>query len=790
MTFLCNYFSLIFMFGFLLFNRANGTNELANADPPTTYISLFGKCRSSSFCYKSELFGGNKRLSWKVSRRFRFDKMFSGRSKECGKNAWKIQISISDSKVIVGNESFSINKTEVRGTETANFEFNLRQILENTLMIGGAELKFGQQFSEQLKFGPFLSDFAGLWLLGVDIVPRLGQMPTKIAPLAPAECKLCAVKQRPKNCVSFNTTNAHHLAGGNPLISGGGQIDIGIMPWAVHISIEVFFNTTLNEWTKRVCTGSLISPEFVLTAAHCFINITEGQRLTLAFNSNSSVIAQKSKGFNISFTRQSNSNVFIHHKFDSKNMIGRFDLALIKLKDPICGPIYPICIHCGLVKKFRRGSAIIAGWGKTHQSATKTSKELVGRFAQLTDCKGAKNKNITICIEGNTALRVCRWQECNRMPKSPESGMPDPKSPESGMPDPKKSGIWHAGPKKRATVAAHCWPTMAQILFKLAYSLASKDSKTKLLLLLQGTTLGWMINGFRQLLAQNVAINLRLNVKELTNEVFKPKRADRVWPIASGQSRLAIRVLGPVRLASRVWPGESQYKKETRLARRDWPDATGLETRMARRDRRDATGQTRLTPTLFKIMVDWEMSAAINGSQLRPIKFSKVECYANDNRAAGMGDLASPGGFWIPANYGQQNNTHTVLEVLCKCSSCGHEVHVTHERMGPGELRKEFGQYTNIYSSKELTGINATAYEDIDNVFSEMGGDYENSKCWTNDLIERLRSLSKTGINTTAYEDTDNLFGGTSTGYNSLYKNCKSCTNDLLMRFHLSKHHK
>uniref|UniRef100_A0A183BSC6 Peptidase S1 domain-containing protein n=1 Tax=Globodera pallida TaxID=36090 RepID=A0A183BSC6_GLOPA len=72
-------------------------------------------------------------------------------------------------------------------------------------------------------------------------------MPTKITPLAPAECKLCAVKQRPKKCVSFNTTNAHHLAG-NPLISGGGPIDIGIMPRTeiqIGVQFELFRNTAL-----------------------------------------------------------------------------------------------------------------------------------------------------------------------------------------------------------------------------------------------------------------------------------------------------------------------------------------------------------------------------------------------------------------------------------------------------------------------------------------------------------------------------------------------------------------
>uniref|UniRef100_A0A183BK59 Uncharacterized protein n=1 Tax=Globodera pallida TaxID=36090 RepID=A0A183BK59_GLOPA len=86
-------------------------------------------------------------------------------------------------------------------------------------------------------------------------------------------------------------------------------------------------------------------------------------------------------------------------------------------------------------------------------------------------------------------------------------------------------------------------------------------------------------------------------------------------------------------------------------------------------------------------------------SQLRAIKFSKVKCYAaehNDNRTAEMGDLPSPGGFWIPSNY--------VLEVQNKCRSCGHKVYAIHEIMAPGKLNNEFGQYTNIYSSKEIIG--------------------------------------------------------------------------------------
>uniref|UniRef100_A0A183BZB7 CENP-V/GFA domain-containing protein n=1 Tax=Globodera pallida TaxID=36090 RepID=A0A183BZB7_GLOPA len=72
--------------------------------------------------------------------------------------------------------------------------------------------------------------------------------------------------------------------------------------------------------------------------------------------------------------------------------------------------------------------------------------------------------------------------------------------------------------------------------------------------------------------------------------------------------------------------------------------------------------------------------------------------------------------------YSKRNNTHDALEVLCKCSSCDHKVHVTHEFMGPGEFSNEFGRYTNIYSSTVLTGINTTAYEALATCSATWGG--------------------------------------------------------------------
>uniref|UniRef100_A0A914GTA4 PPPDE domain-containing protein n=1 Tax=Globodera rostochiensis TaxID=31243 RepID=A0A914GTA4_GLORO len=159
-----------------------------------------------------------------------------------------------------------------------------------------------------------------------------------------------------------------------------------------------------------------------------------------------------------------------------------------------------------------------------------------------------------------------------------------------------------------------------------------------------------------------------------------------------------------------------------------------------------------------------ESCCSCPSSQFRAIKFTKVQCDFLDRRvkrlgnagrvAVGVGSAAlslvpyvgiplAVGAVAAQAPTWGKDLTHTALEVLYRGSLCGHEVHVTYEIMGPGELSKEFGRYTKTYPPIELTGINTTAYEDIENVFSDMWTNYnfvyKNCKRWTNDLIKRLR---------------------------------------------------
>uniref|UniRef100_A0A183C9W1 Peptidase S1 domain-containing protein n=1 Tax=Globodera pallida TaxID=36090 RepID=A0A183C9W1_GLOPA len=330
----------------------------------------------------------------------------NGQSNECAKNAKEIQFLFTNGKVIVGNESFSIKND----TDEWHLKFDLHQISDKILTIDGAEkepLEFGKEIFGQLKLGPFLNDYAGLWLLGVDLLPHLGQKLTEITLRAPAECELRAFKQQQPNCVTFDDKNAHRLPGGGPinaLISGGHQIDIAIMPWTVY-----YFGISIKDTTERyyACSGSLISPEFVLLAAHCFTDQPEGNIFLLGFNSSQDFSGDDYNGILKKYNRQYNFNVFIHPQFNPHIGSSAYDLALIKLNDSIEESIYPICLHCGSAKNFRSGRAIIAGWGHTTESckgSTESSKQLMGRFAQLIKCE-PPNKSKKFCIEASTVQK-------------------------------------------------------------------------------------------------------------------------------------------------------------------------------------------------------------------------------------------------------------------------------------------------------------------------------------------------------------------------------------------------
>uniref|UniRef100_A0A914GPU4 PPPDE domain-containing protein n=1 Tax=Globodera rostochiensis TaxID=31243 RepID=A0A914GPU4_GLORO len=95
--------------------------------------------------------------------------------------------------------------------------------------------------------------------------------------------------------------------------------------------------------------------------------------------------------------------------------------------------------------------------------------------------------------------------------------------------------------------------------------------------------------------------------------------------------------------------------------------------------------------------------------------------------------------------------THTALEALYKCRSCGHEAHVTYEITGPGNVHNEFGRYTKTYERPlVLVTDKNTSFLDIERVYRDMWVDYnfltKNCRNWTKEITDRIWNLPSHNI--------------------------------------------
>ncbi|KAM9367372.1 acrosin-like [Phaethornis superciliosus] len=158
-------------------------------------------------------------------------------------------------------------------------------------------------------------------------------------------------------------------------IVGGTNAQTGSWPWIVSIQ---------NRWkigTGHTCGGSLITPQWVLTAAHCF----DGTRDTGTWRVviGATQLSQLGPEASVRNVRQ----LLLHDDYSNISM--RNDIALLELDQPVqCSSYIQLaCVPDASVRVRRLKVCYVSGWGVTTEKSTDTSDMLQEAKVQLIDIK-------------------------------------------------------------------------------------------------------------------------------------------------------------------------------------------------------------------------------------------------------------------------------------------------------------------------------------------------------------------------------------------------------------------
>lgn len=137
-----------------------------------------------------------------------------------------------------------------------------------------------------------------------------------------------------------------------PKIINGTTAVHGHHPWIISLQLN----------NRHHCGGSLIRPNWVLTAAHCVYRL-KADRFRVKLGGHRRNISSEETSINSNV-----SSIYAHNGFNYATFAD--DVALVKLEKnmPYSDYIRPICLpSSNSDQRVKHASAIVAGWGKLQQ---------------------------------------------------------------------------------------------------------------------------------------------------------------------------------------------------------------------------------------------------------------------------------------------------------------------------------------------------------------------------------------------------------------------------------------
>ncbi|CAL8301891.1 unnamed protein product [Lota lota] len=187
----------------------------------------------------------------------------------------------------------------------------------------------------------------------------------------------------------------------NTKLVGGQAATTGKWPWQA--SLHIATATVASFYT---CGGTLLSQQWVLTAANCMQTSAVGDYTVFLGR-------QTQQGPNPNEVQRSVSEIHIHPSYNASSF--QNDLALLRLDSTVqyTDYIQPICLAAS-DSTFFNASCSVTGWGKQTQNATSTSnvlQEMVVPLVTQEECQGYfKGVNITSAMlcAGEPGKGICQ----------------------------------------------------------------------------------------------------------------------------------------------------------------------------------------------------------------------------------------------------------------------------------------------------------------------------------------------------------------------------------------------